>query len=459
MSTHHDDPTVDSFRLLVVDDEEDIQEHARDLFKDDPDVSIISAYTQAEGIAAVDEYCLDAAIVDIELNPIPAGGYEVLRKFAMSAPNVPLVIYTQYVDPTHVRDLLGLVNLAPPRIVSIVEKGPLGDRGYDPRRLRLPLADTLDEWRNSKVTVANEGLALQLLAERAGRIEGYRETETEVATELDRICRTLFGKVRGLADGGEIGVQLSPIGPEGLSSAITVEAKVILGEDAGGQPVTGSRCVLKVGPVSDIREEVDRYAQFVKYGVRLKQRVELLGHTYERALGAVCYSFAGGVFGSELLSLSKLLESPVDRDLAREAIAALFDVSSQNWYAVRCDKESALGYIARTYGTDFVACYRRLDDSLTKLQRKLRGAEFHELVGGDVGYSRAGEDIDGSFEIGGRKLLIPRMNVLGAGKFVAAIPACLVHGDMHGSNVMLELESTNGNGGGTTSESSPGGSA
>jgi CheY-like chemotaxis protein len=435
----NDNPAVESFRLLVVDDEEEIQTHVRDLFRDDPEVQVISAFTQAEALSAIDEYCLDTAIVDIELDT-PAAGYDVLRKFAHSSPDTPVIVYTKYVDPAHVRDLLDLINTTPPRVTKVIDKAPMGSGAFEPARLRLSLAEVLDDWRRRRVELEHMDLALRLLHRRRKRIEGYRERPQEVAAELDRICRKLFGKVRGLAERSGTRIQLNPLGAEGLSSAITVEAKVILGEDVAGNPVTGSRCVLKIGPAQDIREEVERYSQFVKYGVRLKQRVEMLGHTYQHSLGAVCYSFAGGVFGSELLSLSQLLEDPEQQDLARESISALFDVSSQNWYAVRCDKQSSLSYVAETYGTNFTYCYQRLDESLSKLRNSLRQPELQERLGGFIDYTKAEEDRDGTFEVGGQKLSIPRMNILGGGKFVAPIPACLVHGDMHGSNVMLELE-------------------
>lgn len=437
-------PNVDRFRLLVLDEEEKVREAHEEMFGADEEIELICTETQAEAFDAIDAHLLDAAIIDIEID-VEAGGIEVLRKFARSAPDTPLLVYTQHVDPAHVRDLLHLVNLEPPRIVAIVEKGGLGAEGFNPEALRDRIAGLVDEWRSSRVRITNAELPLGLLAERADRIPGFREDPAEVAVELDRICRRLFGDVHGLGDGAEIGIEFKPLGSEGLSSAITVEAQVSVGDDLRGRPVKGSRCVLKVGPVADIREEADRYAQFVKYGVRLRQRVELLGETRLHALGAVCYSFAGGVFGRELVSLSKLLDSPADQALAREAIASLCDASSRNWYAVQCTRQAALVYARTTYHTDFGACFERLDGGLRKLERRLRKPVPQELLGGFISYRRAEENADGALEIGGGvTLTIPRMNILGAGNFVAATPACLVHGDMHGSNIMLELDESEG---------------
>jgi CheY-like chemotaxis protein len=429
----------DTFRLLVVDDEKEVKaEHVDVMFETEAETEVIGVGTQKDALARIEEQVFDAAIVDIELD-VPAGGYEVLRKFSRTAPETPIVVYTQHVDPAHVRDLLDLVNEEPPLLVAIVEKGPLGVRGYDPRALRLAIDPVIEGWRASRVRIDGGELPLGLLAARAARIPGYRSEPGEVARELDRICRRLFGDVSGLAAGAEIGVEFKPISGEGLSSAITVEAEVSLGEDAAGSPVGGSRCVLKIGPAAEIRQEVERYSQFVKYGVRLRQRVELLGHTCPYALGAVCYSFAGGVFGEDLISLSELFADPVSEDLAREAIGSLFDPSSRSWHSINCPRESPLSYATETYNTDFGACFTELDNSLAKLERRLRLPELSDALGGYIGYRAAEEGRDGELEIGGTKLTIPRKNIFGGAKFLAAMPARLVHGDMHGSNVMLEL--------------------
>jgi CheY-like chemotaxis protein len=434
----------------VVDDEEEVRNDAMLQFQGEDDVCVVMAATQDEAIEAIERSYFDAAIVDIELGDSAsgsAGGYEVLREFAEVAPDTPLIVATKHVDPSHVRDLIRFVNPGPPRIVKIFDKAPL-DRDREQRRehgdawMKRSLEPILETWRAREVTLTNGELALELLRERAPRIPQLREGDEEIATELDRICRSLFGDISGLARGSETGVVLRPIGSPGLSAAIAVEAIVTLGEDVAGKPVTGSRCVLKIGPVDGIREEVERYEHFVKFGVRLTQRVELLEHTYHHALGAVCYSFAGGVFGDALVSLEELLRSPEDSPLARDAISKIFALSSQNWYSVQCDGVSSRTYMSQTYDTNFSECYERLDGTLKKLERRLRKPELQKPLGGYIGFERPDDGNDGSIEVGGTKLVVPRKNVLGDGQMIAAIPACLVHGDMHGGNVMLELAGT-----------------
>lgn len=437
-------PTRDKFRLLVVDNEEPILRDARLQFEGEVDVCLVTAASLEAAIEAIDRFYFDAAIIDIELDddaPDSAGGYEVIREFAEMAPNTPLIIATKHVDPSHVRDLIRFVKSGPPRIVKIFNKA--SDDGTETEDegiwMQRSLEPVLKAWREQGVGLSNSELALDLLRERAPRIPRLREDDEEIATEIDRICRSLFGDISGLAKGSETGVVLRPIGSPGLSAAIAIEAVVTLGEDAAGNRITGSRCVLKVGPVEGIREEVERYEHFVKFGVRLTQRVELLEHTYHHALGAVCYSFAGGVFGDALVSLDELLRSSEDNPLAHAAIAEIFALSSQNWYSVQCDGISARTYMSQTHGTNFGDCYERLEGTLKKLGRRLRTPEAQKPLGGYIEFDAPDEGSDGFLEVGGTKLVVPRKNVLGDGQLITAIPACLVHGDMHGGNVMLEL--------------------
>jgi len=236
--------------------------------------------------------------------------------------------------------------------------------------------------------------------------------------------------VRPVRTGSSARVRFSPIAREGLSSAVTVEAEVGLGEDAAGRWVPGNRCVLKVGPRADLAEEAQRYSQFVKFGVRLPHRVELLAECSTDALGAVCYSFAGGVFGKDVVSLDELLRDHSRVGPALQTIERLFDARRKEWYAVDAGRVAVVPYFRRTYNTNFRSCHERLDRSLSKLAGRFPSVRR---------YQPAREDSDGSVEIAGAKLVIPRISMFGGGSFVAGVQACLAHGDMHGGNVMVEL--------------------
>ena len=50
---------------------------------------------------------------------------------------------------------------------------------------------------------------------------------------------------------------------------------------------------LEIGPRDEIGQEIERFERFVRYGVRLVNRVELLGAATANSLAVIVYSFAG----------------------------------------------------------------------------------------------------------------------------------------------------------------------
>jgi hypothetical protein len=298
----------------------------------------------------------------------------------------------------------------------------------------VPIFDGLvSEWRRREVPVSNSARLSQELWKRRShfRSPALRPDRSELDREIDRVFRALFGQIRGLDDDTGVSVTLRPLGRKGLSAALTVEAEVHMGTDAVGKPVVGNRCVVKIGPRDDIREEVDRYDRFVKFGVRLAQRVELLSATAQDRLGAVCYSFAGGVFGRSLMTLDELFRQPEHHALATQAIRRLFNPQAKNWYDVRCPDQSPLAYMHATYHTDFDRCYDYLHGGLRKIAGQFRK--------GGYALNPADGDGDGAFDFPGGTLLIPATDIGGRNEIWPSRPSCLVHGDMHGGNVMIEL--------------------
>jgi CheY-like chemotaxis protein len=422
--------------VLVVDDEEPILVEAQRQLERLSYVEPLCVGTQDAALAALNERYVDAAIVDIGLDK-EAGGYEVLRGLGLRAPHACALIATKYTDIEHTRQLMTLVGTTSPIITRIIEK-----RNPPPNWMGSWVAEHSLPWRERGVVVDNLDLAVGLLMKRKRRIPSLRANDLECAFEVDRLCRELFGRVTGVAENSHIEVRLSPIDRQGLSAAITVEAEVNLGRDAAGHPVRGSRCVLKLGGKEDIRGEVERYHRFVKHGVRLTERVELLGHASDGALGAICYSFAGGLFGRTLRSLDELLHEPDGHAVARATLQRLFDVNKRSWYGVACEAVSPMQYLRESYGTDFDRCYRTLNDSGQKIANRVSGVAH-------ASFKRADESTDAELLIDGVKLVVPRLNRLGDADLISATEACLVHGDMHGGNVMVELDDHDDTPGGT----------
>jgi CheY-like chemotaxis protein len=412
---------VKVFRVLAVDDAKSIlEEIERQL--DPLGIDVIKAKTVAEACQVLEDRYVDAAIVDLLING-SEGGREVLRVMGSRAPVATAVIATAYTD--HLGEYIGIES---PHLTKIVHKSPETPGGWAAQALER----AFQTWQTSEVRIENLELAVSLLRSRGERLATMRRGE-ELACEVDRLFRRLFGAAtaENATTASDLTVELRPINTAGLSPAITVEATVRFGHDRARRIVDGIPVVLKIASRDSTKSEVERYHRFVKYGVPLLHRVEMLGHAVDQALGAVCYSFAGRVLGESLESLDQQLCMPDKTEHVRAAMDSLFGTPARSWYAVTGPPVSANQYVQSTYGVKFGSCQDQLDDA---------GKAIAKRFSSDVAYSPPGERDDGELTAGKAKLRIPRRTIWGEGIFLKALPTCLVHGDMHGGNVMVELD-------------------
>jgi hypothetical protein len=220
----------------------------------------------------------------------------------------------------------------------------------------------------------------------------------------------------------------------GLSAAVVANAKVMIRFADIDHAVGGHTTVLKLGPKDEILEEAARFSEYVRFGVELKQRVELLGVAGADALGGLVYSFAGGLYGKELLPLDEVLVHDLDlADLtwSTTVLESLF--ATTDWYSVSADPEDVSDYFRRNYSTNLPRSSAEGDKYLLALGRKY--VETGPWV------ERLEEATHSCLKVTtstGSSLVIPDASVLGWGRLLYKAPACLVHGDMHGGNVLLE---------------------
>ena len=429
MSSTRDVADVDVFRILVVEDIDstltDIESHLERF----PHIEVLPATRARDAESLLDASYIDAAILDVQLHGKDAG-IDVLRVMTERAPRATVVIATRYPDR-----VAAFVGVSAPRIAGIVHKG---EEGTSDTWAADAIETAYTAWADSRVTIGNLELAVAMLRARADRIEGLREDDHEVAFEIERLMRALFGwvSITGLGTATSIGVDLSRIEREGLSPAITLRAAVSLGEDAAGQRLSGSPVILKIGPVEAIRTETDRYHRFVKYGVPLIHRVELLGSAEDQSLGALCYSFAADNPVSNAETLDQALSRDDWEQHAAVALYKLFDAPSKSWYAVTGERVSPVNYARKYWKIDFAKCAKALDDTLRAVRARLR--DDTTLI-----IEAPGEHDDGKLAFGAARLRLPAKKFYTAERFTTSLPTRLVHGDMHGGNVMVETLANN----------------
>lgn len=411
---------VDVFRVLALDDEEHVLNAIEEQL-DPMGIDVIRARTAAEAIEILEARYIDAAFVDLSLEEVKSGR-EVLRAMRHHAPHAATVIATNYTD-----DLGEFIGLKAPRFEKILAKKSTISGDWAEKAIRRAFA----EFKSGAVRIENIQLAIDLLEGRRKRLPRLR-SGTELACEIDRLCRRLFGAATDpTIRSSPLTVSLRPIRSEGLSPAVTVEANVSFDRDLAKRPVVGAPVVLKIAGRRSTATEVDRYHRFVKYGVPLTHRVELLGHAEDRDLGAVCYSFAGNTQRSRLESLDEQLSVPERAPLVREVIESLFGVSAKSWYAVTAESIAARPYFSEGPRDGLAEAHEELERSARSVAKR---------AGSEVEFTAPSDRDDGEFRAGRERLCIPRRTVLGDGVFLGKLRSCLVHGDMHGGNVMIELD-------------------
>jgi CheY-like chemotaxis protein len=407
------------FRVLALDDQDSTLEQI-DGQLDPLGIEVIKAKTAAEAIDILDQRYIDAAIVDLDLDGVEAGR-EVLRVMRHRAPAAATVIATAYTD-----DLGEFIGVEAPKLMKIVTKRQRMPSDWAAKATRKPF----EKWKASAVKINNLELVMELLGDRSARIPGLRKGE-ELACELDRLFRCLFGVASAPSlHSSAISVDLRPIRSEGLSPAVTVEATVGFRHDHAEGPVPGTPVVLKIASCKSTETEADCYHRFVKYGVPLLHRVEMLGHSEDRVLGACCYSFAGRDSTKALESFDEQLCVREKQALVRQVLDSLFDEPAKSWYDVKADRVSPMAYVTKAYSVDLVKCQEKFSHAAEAVAKR---------AGDEVEFTAPEARADGELRAGRTRLSIPRLSTWGDGVFHNGTECCLVHGDMHGGNVMLEL--------------------
>jgi CheY-like chemotaxis protein len=428
-----------NYRILIVEDDDDTREAiAEELADIAPDGGlywdISKGVREAERMVKAKYY--DLILVDLELGKNPRGGLDLYTHLAHISASTRLVLMTHLNVDSGMGGLFSLFGEGKrPRFVGFIDK-----RENFTRQIRDEVMKRFSEFASYSVEFENIELAARLIDKRRRRyardgLFPLRTDPGEIGLEVDRLLRKLYVELPAGKRGSSIRVALEPVHRSGLSSAIVVNAVVNVNPDSLAA-IPGHKTVLKIGPYPDILEEASRYHEFVRFGVELDQRVEMLGDAAEDTLGALVYSFAGGLHRQDLASLDEVLQHDLltgDIHLSCDAIFHLFD--SKNWYNVVSRNQSVPNYFDENYRSDLMRSAAEGWDRLRELPANLTKNVRVEQASPPSGVTSLRVAIPGAppFDV-------PGAGLLGSGALLLRVPTCLVHGDMHGGNVMVESE-------------------
>jgi CheY-like chemotaxis protein len=410
-------------RILLLDDEVEIHDTAvlsRQSL--DFEVDLFTAQSVVQAADLFRRHFFDLVLIDLVGLDGSLVGLELLRFLRQLKASPDVVVMTHLdLQLNQGNAMNAMATIDQPRVVRFIDKRHSSDFLHD------AVEYTIDRLLAPRCRVENVDLIAQLIDTRKGRYRrqdalGLRESVDEIGLEIERLSAELFGALpMGSLRQTSITVRFEPLERLGLSASVVARALVWLGLNDLQKPEP-YECVVKIGPREELREEASRYLEVVRFGVRLEERVELLGTASGDSLGAIVYSMAGGTRGS-VHSLDELI---ADRPIqARDVIDRLF--SNSNWYGVDAGLNPPREFFRKARRTDFVSAF---DTSLPAIEKAC--AVAGALV------DKTQDDPLVSVP-GGLRFSIPGREFTGTGPMLRPRPWCLVHGDMHGGNIMVEL--------------------
>ena len=432
-------PPTSVFRILVVDDETSIHEIVRDNLSSYQDVARIDfAQNADEASELLGQSLYDLALLDLYGQDDLPIGTEVIRRMDAADLSTRVLLMTKFELKEDARRLLQLTGSPSAwRLAGFIDK-----QYQFSSALKIEVGKKIIEQFLAREPSI---LGLESVVTRIKKQRGRYRSETgdknlrinrvEIATEVDRLLRKLYVDLPGGAKReSHISIKLEPMERHGLSAAVVANATVEVRFNDLNRNVGGHKTVLKVGPKNDIFDEAARFHEYVRYGVELAQRVELLAVAGVDALGGLVYSFAGGLYNNDLLPLDKVLVEDLESgnlNLSTVVLNSLF--STTNWYSVIADPQGISDYFDRNYSTNLRRSSTQAEKYLLESSKARK--ETGPWVEKTEEATRSYLNITTAT---GSNLIIPDASILGWGALLYNAPACLVHGDMHGGNVLLE---------------------
>lgn len=385
----------------------------------DDAVQLVYAESVAEAEALIAEQYCNMAFVDLMFSPgdRESAGLSFINHLLRAAPSCVPVLMTAYVSDNFMEVARLTTSLAGGR-TYLLNKTDEQTAGV-PTFVKNFFARELEAKWQFEVPDS----AIALLMRKGKRIDGMRAEPGAVRDEVAHLLFKIFDEPASLPlSKQEVKIELSTMQP-GLSASITLLARPNYGLDNRGLPITGNRCVVKIGSRDGIRSEVERFNKLVKLGVPSEFRVELIHWAAGDTLAAVCYSFAGGSASDGIVSLDTLLESG-DVTRAGAVIDRLFAPASKNWYSIPGPDVNMQRYYSDAFGTDF---------------SKRLGAIAH-FLSKQTEWTFDSSKARATFN--GFSFSVPAVTDFGKMPYFNLItsPTCLVHGDMHGGNVLVDEE-------------------
>lgn len=397
------------------------------------------AATPAEASALIRTTYFHLAMVDLRLDPNDQEltGLAVMRELAEHSPSCDRVLMTSFGEDDYT-EIFRLVapNPSSPTPARLINKGDSTSSYYAACVTISCLPYLEPAW---SIIGLDTAIAIAQDPERRRRLrirEDGGAVATEVATVIDKLFRGLRG-VRALGDNATI--HLKPMEP-GASSAFVLTAEPKFGVDAEGREIIGNKLLVKIGRKSDMLDEAERFRGLVQLGVPSDFRTELISVASTDGLGALAYSFAGGATGS-IDPLGKFFAEPTTT-FAENVLSRLFTNESKQWYQIKGTSMDPKTYLGGAFDVSFSDNVRDIKFAAESLPGRVvtnsGPQEKHGTSEQPKGRPQGQKPPATASWLVHDNIAIPlpRSSDLGQAVISGVMPTCVVHGDLHGGNVL-----------------------
>jgi hypothetical protein len=204
-------------------------------------------------------------------------------------------------------------------------------------------------------------------------------------------------------------------------------------------------CAIKIGDRHHIKTEYVKYNRYVRYNMSPVRRVELLGYAMADTMGALCYSFAGER-PERAVSLGSLMD--VEDERVYECLRVLLNpaVEERDWYSVSDKAQVTLGGLRErlAYGPSgkVVDALSEMEGFVNDVVKSIQ----RDDPGAGIEFFRRKPNSEEAAKIvlaSGHGILVPDQYALVNKNLQVPFFQCIVHGDLHGKNVLVSFDSEN----------------
>ena len=272
---------VDRFRILIVDDDDDWRERVQELVEGlgEPSIVVLTCDNLTGAMKIVESTYLDLVIVDLVLEESEHElGFELTSAMALMGNRARIVMMTQFGVEKYFDRVVREIT-PPGQVIGFFTK--TGDLTTGLPRLVRTEVQAFDA---SSVDLVGRDFVAGLIAKRSRRYPDGRSANVlrsdpqEIETEVDRLCRQMFGtpdpRRRGMPlvppavteRKATTRVELTPFERHGLSASVVVGAIVTTDFGTTTHQSSDFRCIVKIGPAVNSEREVARYNEYVRFG-------------------------------------------------------------------------------------------------------------------------------------------------------------------------------------------------